>query len=70
MSLKKITRCGGMEFRWGERTYMMGIVNTTPDSFSGDGNNDIEAAVAQGCRFAEEGADPGHRRGIHQTRFY
>jgi len=57
MSLKKITRCGGMEFRWGERTYMMGIVNTTPDSFSGDGNNDIEGAVAQGCRFAEEGAD-------------
>jgi dihydropteroate synthase len=57
MSLKKITRCGGMEFHWGERTYVMGIVNATPDSFSGDGNNDIEAAVAQGCRFAEEGAD-------------
>jgi dihydropteroate synthase len=32
-------------------------VNASPDSFSGDGNNDIEAAVSQGCRFVEEGAD-------------
>jgi dihydropteroate synthase len=46
-----------LEFHWGERTYIMGIVNATPDSFSGDGNTDIEAAVAQGCRFVEEGAD-------------
>ncbi|MBW3613621.1 MAG: dihydropteroate synthase, partial [Chloroflexi bacterium] len=26
-----------VELRWGERTYVMGIVNLTPDSFSGDG---------------------------------
>ena len=26
-----------MELRWGSRTYVMGIVNVTPDSFSGDG---------------------------------
>jgi dihydropteroate synthase len=57
MSLKNITRCGNMEFHWGERTYVMGIVNASPDSFSGDGNTDIETAVAQGCRFVEEGAD-------------
>jgi dihydropteroate synthase len=25
------------ELRWGERTYLMGIVNLTADSFSGDG---------------------------------
>jgi dihydropteroate synthase len=25
------------ELRWGERTYVMGILNVTPDSFSGDG---------------------------------
>ena len=25
------------ELTWGERTYVMGIVNVTPDSFSGDG---------------------------------
>ena len=57
MSPENITRCGNLEFHWGERTYNMGIVNATPDSFSGDGNTDIEAAVAQGCRFVEEGAD-------------
>jgi dihydropteroate synthase len=26
-----------MELRWGERTWVMGIINVTPDSFSGDG---------------------------------
>ncbi len=53
-----ITHCGDREFRWGQRTYIMGIINVTPDSFSGDGlGQDIEAAVAQGKRFAAEGAD-------------
>jgi dihydropteroate synthase len=28
---------GKFEFHWGSRTYMMGILNVTPDSFSGDG---------------------------------
>jgi dihydropteroate synthase len=31
------TRIGPVTFRWGARTYIMGIVNVTPDSFSGDG---------------------------------
>ncbi len=45
-------------FRWGERTYVMGIVNVTPDSFSGDGlGSDVEGAAAQARRFSEEGAD-------------
>jgi dihydropteroate synthase len=36
----------------------MGIVNVTPDSFSGDGlGDDREAAIAQGLRMVEEGAD-------------
>ncbi len=53
-----MTRCGRTEFTWGSRTYIMGIINVTPDSFSGDGlGNDLEAAVAQGVRFVEEGAD-------------
>ena len=30
-------RIGPSTFRWGERTYVMGIINVTPDSFSGDG---------------------------------
>jgi len=46
-----------MEFRWGERTYVMGIINLSPESFSGDGIADPEAAVAQAHRFVSEGAD-------------
>jgi len=26
-----------IELRWGERTWVMGVINVTPDSFSGDG---------------------------------
>jgi dihydropteroate synthase len=49
---------GGHLFEWGVRTYVMGIVNVTPDSFSGDGlGMDHEAAVAQGLRMVKEGAD-------------
>jgi dihydropteroate synthase len=52
------TRCGDTEFRWGERTYVMGICNLSPDSFSGDGlGDDIEATVAQAKRMVAEGAD-------------
>jgi dihydropteroate synthase len=35
----------------------MGVINVSPDSFSGDGLGDIEAAVAQSKRFVTEGAD-------------
>ena len=51
-----VTRCGNVEFRWGERTYIMGIVNVSPDSFSGDGVSSVDAAVAQGKRLVSEGA--------------
>ena len=57
MSSNNVTRCANTDFHWGERTYIMGIVNASPDSFSGDGAADVEAAVAQACRFADEGAD-------------
>ena len=51
-------RIGGREFRWGKRTYLMGIVNATPDSFAGDGlATNVEAAVKQAIRMREEGAD-------------
>ena len=30
-------RIGTREFAWGARTYVMGVLNATPDSFSGDG---------------------------------
>jgi dihydropteroate synthase len=49
---------GGRLFDWGERTYVMGVVNATPDSFSGDGlGDDVERAVAQAERMVEDGAD-------------
>jgi dihydropteroate synthase len=48
---------GGSRFEWGRRAYVMGIVNVTPDSFSGDGLTDPEAAVAHGLRLAAAGAD-------------
>jgi dihydropteroate synthase len=52
------TRCGNIVFRWGEKTYVMGVVNLSPDSFSGDGlGDDIEATVAQAKRMVAEGAD-------------
>jgi dihydropteroate synthase len=52
------TLCGNIWFRWGEKTYVMGVVNLSPDSFSGDGlGDDIDAAVAQAKRMVSEGAD-------------
>lgn len=51
------TRIGPRTFRWGERTFVMGILNVTPDSFSGDGLRDVSSAVAQARGMAEEGAD-------------
>ncbi len=54
----KPMQIGNRTFVWGERTYIMGIINVTPDSFSGDGlAGDVERAVAQAIRFVEEGAD-------------
>ena len=53
-----ITDIGGHRFEWGSRTYVMGIVNVTPDSFSGDGlGSDEKAAIALGLRMVHEGAD-------------
>ena len=50
------TRCGDTEFRWGERTYVMGILNLSPDSFSGDGLSGAEALV-RARRLVADGAD-------------
>ncbi len=47
----------GRRFDWGARTYVMAIVNLSPDSFSGDGVASVADAVAQAQRFAAEGAD-------------
>ncbi len=53
-----VAEIGGRRFEWGSRTYVMGILNVTPDSFSGDGlGDDVEAAIEQGLRMIREGAD-------------
>jgi dihydropteroate synthase len=54
-----------VELQWGARTHVMGIVNVTPDSFSGDGlatpDRDItavvEAALEQARAFVDAGAE-------------
>lgn len=59
----------GRRLAWGERTYLMGILNLTPDSFSGDGllspagqaalqeEAGIRSALEQARRFLSAGAD-------------
>lgn len=52
------THFANFTFDWGERTYVMGIVNMSPDSFAGDGiKNNIDSAISQAKRMEEEGAD-------------
>ena len=65
------SRLGPATFCWGERTYVMGILNVTPDSFSGDGllvdgtpddgllvdDDPVSVAVVIGERMVAEGAD-------------
>lgn len=52
------TAIGDRVFHWGSRTHMMGIVNMTPDSFSGDGlGGATEAAIELGRKMVEAGAD-------------
>lgn len=54
---------GGRTFDWGARTYVMGILNATPDSFSGDGllepgpGDPVARAVQLARAMVDEGAD-------------
>ena len=56
---------GGKRFTWGARTYIMGIINLTEDSFSGDGllsgkpgsEDYVQNALTQGRAFVEAGVD-------------
>ena len=57
----KPLQIGKHTFNWGSRTYVMGILNVTPDSFSGDGiiaqGDAIQIAVRQAEEFLTNGAD-------------
>ena len=51
-------RLGGREVELGGRTWVMGVLNVTPDSFSDGGRYlELTAAVAQGLASFEAGAD-------------
>lgn len=69
-------RIRGASLTWGTRTYLMGIVNVTPDSFSGDGIENADGAAGFARMQWEAGADvldvggestrPGHTP-VHET---
>ena len=45
-------------FVWGKRTYIMGILNVTPDSFSDGGDfNTLETGLMQAKKMVKAGAD-------------
>lgn len=45
-------------FEWSKRTYIMGVLNVTPDSFSDGGQfNTLESATAQAQKMVENGVD-------------
>ncbi|MDQ2865718.1 MAG: dihydropteroate synthase [Candidatus Eremiobacteraeota bacterium] len=52
-----VLRIGDRAITWGERTIVMGIVNVTPDSFSGDGRQDAASAVNYAVAQWQSGAD-------------
>jgi dihydropteroate synthase len=53
------TRIGPTTFRWGERTFVMGVLNVTPDSFSGDGFLAASAGSATVDGTASDAGSPG-----------
>lgn len=57
-------RINNMKFEWGKRTYVMGVINITEDSFSGDGlirkdqnSGLVDSALNQAKRFIDDGVD-------------
>lgn len=52
----KFWKCGAFELELGAKTWVMGIVNATPDSFSGDGVA-ASQAIDRALRMIDDGAD-------------
>ncbi len=55
---RQVLKCGDSILNLGSRTYIMGILNVTPDSFSDGGNYiDVEKAVSHAKDMVKKGAD-------------
>ena len=54
---RKPFQAGPYTLALGERTLVVGIINVTPDSFSGDGLDNLDAALSQAKRMKQEGAN-------------
>lgn len=53
-----ILKRNNYQFVWGSKTYIMGIINVTPDSFSDGGKfSQVETAVAQAEKMIKNGVD-------------
>ena len=57
MSAPVPLRIGQRLFEWGRRTYVMSILNVTPDSFAGGGGLDLDLVLEQAHHHVAEGAD-------------
>lgn len=56
--LRRVVPIGGKLWNWSDRTYVMGILNITPDSFSDGGKYfSVQDAVAQAEAMVHAGAD-------------
>jgi dihydropteroate synthase len=56
--MAKILNIRDKIFHWGDRTYIMGILNVTPDSFSDGGNfPTVDTALVQSVRMVAAGVD-------------
>ena len=56
--ITNLTVANGEHLVWDRRTYVMGVINLTRDSFSGDGlDADLDAIVHRALEFQESGAD-------------
>lgn len=57
LSISAALTLRGQTFAWGTQTYLMGVLNVTPDSFSDGGQfNSLDSAVAQARYLIDAGA--------------
>ncbi|MFL2640777.1 MAG: dihydropteroate synthase [Dehalococcoidia bacterium] len=45
------------KMQFGNKTYVMGIINMSPESFSGDGFDSHDSAIKMATKYVEQGAD-------------